>query len=415
MLTSLPRRSVTVAVLAALAAGLVGPGPAVSHAPQAEPAPRIGKILYADSPQAVPDTYIAVLSGNLTPSETHHIAQTLSTKYGGAIGRVYSAGLRGFSVRLSADKAALLAGEPTVKYVAQDQVVTLDALSVQPSPPSWGIDRLDQRSLPLDAKYHYPNTAGTVRAFIIDSGMRLTHQEFGGRAFCGFDPWAMGCDPCGQGHATHVAGTVGGGTVGVAKGVQIVSVRVFQCSSSTTLELVIAGVEYVTLAASLSPPGIRNVANMSLSGSAFQPLDDAVVASIDANVHYSLSAGNNNGASACTRSPARVPRATTVAATAITDTRPSFSNIGPCVDVFAPGVNITSAWYTADNAYASAQGTSMSAPHVTGAAALWRHRFPADNADAVHNALNANATPGVVINPGTGSPNLLLFMGMIPV
>ncbi len=410
MMTRLSQRLVAVGVLAAMAGGLFGAGPAVSQPPVTQP----GEILYASSPTAVPDTYIAVLAGNLPPAETTRTAQELSAKYGGNLGYVYSAGLRGFSVRLSADKAALLAGEPTVKYVAQDQVVTLDALVVQPSPPSWGIDRVDQRSLPLDAKYHYPNTATSVRAFIIDSGMRLTHQEFGGRAFCGFDPWAMGCDPCGQGHATHVAGTVGGGTVGVAKGVQIVSVRVFQCSPSTTLELVIAGIEYVTFAASLTPPGVRNVANMSLSGSASQPIDDALIASINAGVHYSVSAGNNNGASACTRSPARVPRATTVAATNIGDVRPGFSNVGPCVDFFAPGVDIVSAWYTADNAYASAQGTSMSAPHATGAAALWRHRFPADSVDAVHNALNANATPGVVIGPGLGSPNLLLFLGMIP-
>jgi subtilisin family serine protease len=415
MMTRLSQRLVVAGVLAAMAGGLFGAGPAASYVPEQESAPRVGEILYADSPDAVADTYIAVLAGNLPPSDTTRMAQELTAKYGGNLGYVYSAGLRGFSVRMSADKAALLAGEPGIKYVAQDQVMTLDALVVQPSPPSWGIDRIDQRSLPLDAKYHYPNTASSVRAFIIDSGMRLTHQEFGGRAFCGFDPWAMGCDPCGQGHATHVAGTVGGSTVGVAKGVRIVSVRVFECSPSTTSELVIAGVEYVTFAASLTPPGMRNVANMSLSGGIFQPLDDAVVASIDAGVHYSVSAGNNNGASACTRSPARVPRATTVAATAINDVRPAFSNIGPCVDLFAPGVAITSAWYTADNAYASAQGTSMSAPHATGTAALWRHRFPADSADATHNALNANATPGVVINPGLGSPNLLLFMAMIPV
>jgi subtilisin family serine protease len=284
---------------------------------------------------------------------------------------------------------------------------------VQGSPPSWGIDRIDERSLPLDNKYHYPNTAQSVRAYIIDTGIRLTHQEFGGRAVCGFDPWAGGCDPCNLGHGTHVAGTVGGRSVGVAKQVRIVSVRVFECSNSTTWAAVIAGVNYVTTAAMFNP-NVRHVANMSLGGGAFQPVDDAVTTSIAANVHYSIAAGNNGGLS-CNTSPARTPRATTVGATTITDTRAAFSNFGACNDLFAPGVNITSAWHTSDSAYTALQGTSMAAPHAAGVAALWRQKFPADNADAVATALAANATPGVVINPGAGSPNLLLFSNMIPV
>jgi subtilisin family serine protease len=193
----------------------------------------------------------------------------------------------------------------------------------------------------------------------------------------------------------------------VAKGVRIVSVRVFQCSGATTFAIVLAGIDYVTFAQQTTPAA-RSVANLSLGGPAFQPLDEAVNASIDANVHYSIASGGS-GTSACQFSPARVPRATTVAATDITDNRAPFSNIGPCVDVFAPGANIYSAWHTADDAYSTLSGTSMSTPHAAGVAALWRHRFPADNADAVHDALNANATPGVVVNPGTGSPNRLLY------
>jgi subtilisin family serine protease len=354
-----------------------------------------------------------MLPPNTSPSDTGRVASELTTKYGGNLGFVYNAGIRGFAVRVTADKAAALANEPGVDYVAQNQEVTTDDVQVQLNPPAWGIDRIDQRSLPLDTKYFYPNTAGNVRAFIIDTGIRLTHQEFGGRAFCGFDPWGEGCAPCNQGHGTHTAGTVGGSTVGVAKGVRIISVRVFQCSSGTTWDLVIAGIEYVTLAQQIQPSA-RSVANMSLGGGEFLPVEQAVDASIAANVHYSISAGNSN-ADACNVSPAGLTRATTVGATTITDNRASFSNFGTCVDFFAPGNAINSAWYTADNAYALLSGTSMAAPHSTGTAALWRQKFTADNADAVSAALNANATPGVVINPGTGSPNKLLFMGMIPV
>jgi subtilisin family serine protease len=393
-----------VAVVALLAGALMGSGTSDAAA--------TGPVRYAGTPNAVPGSYVVVFPTDTSPGETQRRVGELTAKYGGTVRFTYTAALRGFAVSASAAQAQLMAGDPLVDYVAADQAVSLAGLAVQLNPPSWGLDRIDQRSLPLDNKYHYPNTADSVRAYVIDTGMLLTHQEFGGRAFCGFDPWGAGCAPCNQGHATHVAGTLGGATVGVAKGVRIVSVRVFECSSSTTFAIVIAGVDYVTLAQQTNP-GVRSVANVSLGGSAFQPVDDAVTNSIAANVHYSVAAGSS-GTSACNFSPARVPRATTVSTTDITDTRAPFANIGPCVDLFAPGVNIYSAWYTANDAYAVLSGTSMSTPHAAGTAALWRQRFPADNADAVHDALNANATPGVVINPGLGSPNRLLYMGMVP-
>jgi subtilisin family serine protease len=367
-----------------------------------------------------------VLKPGTRSEEVTAIRDSMIAQYGGTVGQTFTTALKGFSVSTNTTNAAKFAGDARTGYVAQNQEVTLDALGLQLNPPSYGIDRIDQRSLPLDSKYFYPNTANSVWAFVIDTGIRLSHQEFGGRAFCGWDPWAEGCAPCNQFHGTHVAGTLGGATVGVAKGVKIVSVRVFRCAPSTTWDIVIAGVDYVTFAQQTNPT-VRMVANMSLGGAGFQPVDDAVTASIAANVHYSVSAGNGVGGvgvDACTHpfgggvfgfSPARTPRATTVGATNNTDTRAPFSNIGACVDVFAPGVNIHSAVHTADNAYGTASGTSMSSPHAAGTAAMWRQKFPADNADAVHNAINANATPGVVINPGAGSPNRLLFMGMIPV
>jgi len=424
MFTRFTRRLVIVVTLATATGGLVGVSPAGSAPLASEPVPTIR---YADLPTAVPNSFIVVLKPGTRSEDVATIRNSMVAEYGGTVGHTYTTALKGFSVTTTDTNAAKFAGDARTGYVAQNQEFTHDALGLQNNPPSYGIDRIDQRSLPLDNKYFYPNTASSVWAFVIDTGIRMSHQEFGGRAFCGWDPWAEGCAPCNLFHGTHVAGTLGGATVGVAKGVRIVSVRVFQCSTSTSADIVIAGVDYVTFAQQTNP-NVRMVANMSLSGPGFQPLDDAVTASITANVHYSVSAGNGAppgvGRDVCTHpfgggvfgfSPARAPRATTVAATDITDTKPAFSNFGPCVDVFAPGVSIYSAVHTADNAYGLASGTSMSSPHAAGTAAMWRQKFPADNADAVHNAINANATPGVVLNPGPGSPNRLLFMGMIPV
>ncbi|HET8659386.1 MAG TPA: S8 family serine peptidase [Micromonosporaceae bacterium] len=401
-------RPFAVAVALAVTGGVLGIGPAASAEPAAVTP---GTVRYADLPTAVEGSFVVVLADNTKPEDTERVTGELVAKYGGSVRFTYTAALQGFSVDATDEQAALMAGDPQVKYVAQDQTVDLNVF-VQPNPPSWGIDRIDERSLPLDAKYHYANLAPSVRAYVIDTGILLGHQEFGGRAVCGFDPFGGGCAPCNQGHGTHVAGTIGGSTVGVAKRVQIVSVRVFGCSGSTTWAVVIAGVNYVTLAQQLNP-AIRSVANMSLGGGAFQPVDDAVTNSINANVHYSIAAGNSNF-NACSFSPARTPLATTVGATTNTDNRAAFSNFGPCVDLFAPGQSIYSAWSTAVNAYNTISGTSMAAPHAAGVAALWRERFPADNAVAVNAALTNNATPGVVINPGLGSPNLLLFSGMVP-
>jgi subtilisin family serine protease len=415
-----PSRRLAVAVVLAMAAGsLFGSTPAGSAVPadpdtvrDAGTSPR-GTVTVINPAEAVPDGYIVELRTGTSPEETPRIADELTRKFGVESNFVYTGGIQGFAVKASRDKAELIAGDTRVAKVTQDQFFTLDALVVQPAPPSWGLDRIDERSLPRDNKYHYPNTASSVTAFIIDTGILLTHQEFGGRAICGFDPFLLGCGPCTQTHGTHVAGTVGGSTVGVAKGVRIVSVNVFGCSSSTTGATVIAGVNFVTLAQQVNP-AMRSVANMSLGGGLFPPLDNAVTASIAANVHYSVAAGNSN-LNACTFSPAATPNATTVGATDINDNRAAFSNFGPCLDLFAPGVGIVSASSAANNAYVSLSGTSMASPHAAGTAALWRHKFPADNAVQTATALAANATPGVVINPGAGSPNLLLFMGMVPV
>lgn len=410
-------RRMAVGIALGAVAGLVLAAPA-SAGPVAEsPAPSLAKVRYAEGPGALPGQFIVTLASNTKPEDVDRISDELTTKYGGQKGFTYTAALQGFSLRANDSQADLIARDPAVADVSQDIEFTADALGLQLNPPSWGLDRIDQRSLPLDNKYFYPNIAANVTAYVIDTGIRLSHQEFGGRAICGFDPYLGGCLPCPVGfaqfHGTHVAGTIAGRTVGVAKGARVVSVRVLDCNGSASGATVIAGVNFVTLSQQLNPAQ-RSVANMSLGGGAFLPLDNAVTASIAANVHYSVAAGNSN-ANACLFSPARTPRATTVGSTNITDNRSAFSNVGPCLDLFAPGENIVSASNTADTAYVAASGTSMASPHAAGTAALWRQKFPADNADQVATALAANATPGVVINPGLGSPNLLLFMAMIPV
>jgi len=405
----LTRRVVLAVGLVTALGGLVGAVPA-SGAQLADTAAE-GAVRYAGTAQALPGSYIVVLKGTAGAETT--AAAALAADYGGTVSFVYRAALNGFAVQADARQARRMAADPRVDYVAQDQMVRLN-VAVQPNPPSWGQDRVDQRSLPLDLKYHYPNTAPRIRAYIIDTGIRFTHQEFGGRAVLGVDTIGDGQNgnDC-HGHGTHVAGTVGGRSVGIAKQVQLVAVRVLNCAGSGSFAQVIAGVDWVTMQQCAGCP--LSVANMSLGGGFFQPLNDAVTNSIAANVHYSVAAGNNVGADACTVSPASTPRATTVGATDIADNRAGFSNIGTCVDLFAPGVNIYSAWATADNAYNTISGTSMASPHAAGTAALWRQRFPADNASQVASALVVNATPNVVGNPGIGSPNLLLFMGMIPV
>ncbi|WP_202918843.1 S8 family peptidase [Saccharothrix deserti] len=412
-----------VAVASALLSGLVA---APAHA-----AP-VGAVLYSGHPQAVADSYIVVLKRH----EDLAAARSAAT----GVTFTYRSALAGFAVRASAKEARRLAADPRVAYVAQDvrvrlaphdltaqdvtardvtardvtaQDVTAQAVVVQPNPPSWGLDRIDQRSLPLDTKYFHPNTASTVRAYIFGTGIRYSHQEFNGAAVPGLDT-VGGVNPPGNdcnGHGTHMAGTVGGQTTGVAKDVTLVSVRVLNYQGSGTYAQIIAGIDWATSDAAAS--GKKAVALMTPGGGLHQAFNDAITASINANVHYSVVSGGSNS-NACNYSPGSTPLATTVGATDVNDAKASFSNYGPCIDVWAPGVNITSAWGTSDNAYSTISGSTASA-HAAGVAALWRHRFPGDSAVAVAEALRANATPGVITNPGAGSSNLLLFMGMIPV
>jgi len=390
------RRRVIVAVatfVATFAAvGMAGPASAAAG----------GDIRYAGSARAVPGSYIVVLKDGST--STASVASGLVSRHGGSLRQVYGKALRGFNVSATVQAARALAADPAVAYVEQDQVMSIDA--TQTNPPSWGLDRIDQRNLPLNSSYTYPNTASNVHAYIIDTGIRFTHSTFGSpsRATSGFDAVDGGsADDC-NGHGTHVAGTVGGSQYGVAKGVQLVAVRVLNCSGSGTTAGVIAGVNWVTNN-SIHPA----VANMSLGGGVSTSLDNAVANSISSGVTYAIAAGNSN-ANACNASPARVASAITVGSTTRTDARSSFSNIGTCLDIFAPGSSITSSWFTSDTATNTISGTSMATPHVTGAAALVLSVNPTWSAAQVRNQLVNVATANVITNVGSGSPNRLLFV-----
>ncbi|WP_036375774.1 S8 family peptidase [Micromonospora sp. ATCC 39149] len=400
-----PRRLAAFGVLtaAAMAAATVG-------AP-ASAAPATGDILYAGSPTAVKDSYIVVLKDSTVggragtqASAVANAASTLAGRYGATVGHVYGEALNGFEVRLSERAAKRLAADPAVAYVEQNQTVTTTA--TQTNPP-WGLDRIDQAALPLSGTYSYTSTGSGIVVYIIDTGIRTTHSQFGGRAVDGYDAVdnALPAADC-NGHGTHVAGTVGGSTYGVAKSARLVAVRVLNCSGSGTTAGVIAGVNWVT---SHHQAGQPAAANMSLGGGLNTSLNSAVANSIADGVTYAVAAGNSN-ANACNYSPAAVPTAITVGATQSNGARASYSNWGTCVDIFAPGSNVLSAWYTSDTATNTISGTSMAAPHVAGAAARVLQNNPSWTPAQVASYLVSTATTGTVTSPGTGSPNRLLYL-----
>ena len=384
--------------LVAISAG----GPAAADAPE-------GEVRHAGGPTAVAGSYIVVLKdGAVAPSAVAATARRLAAGGNGRVERVYTTAIRGFEVSLSEAAARRLAANPAVDYVQQNHRVRL--MGTQPSPPSWGLDRIDQRNLPLDNSYTYPRTGSNVRAYVIDTGIRFSHADFGGRAVSGYDAIDGGtADDC-NGHGTHVAGTIGGATYGVAKGVTLVGVRVFDCFGNTSQAAIIAGIDWVTAD---HDPGEPAVANASFGGGTDSALDAAVRNSIADGVTYAIAAGNgdNDGVAinACSQSPGRVAEAITVASTNSTDRRSTYSNFGTCVDLFAPGDDILSAGIASDTASLNSSGTSMSAPHVTGTAALVLSANPSITPAQVRDHLFNTATVGVVVNAGNGSPNRLLY------
>ncbi|MBB5804072.1 subtilisin family serine protease [Saccharothrix ecbatanensis] len=362
-----------------------------------------GDVLGAERADAVPGSYIVALNDAASPrSDSASTASSLVGKYGGKVRVAWQHALNGFHASLSEGQARRLAADPRVAFVQADLPVSLNA--VQPNPPSWGLDRIDQRNLPLDSAYNYSTTASNVRAYIIDTGIRTTHSDFGGRATWGTNTVDTNNTDC-NGHGTHVAGTVGGTAYGVAKGVQLIAVKVLNCAGSGTTAGVVNGVNWVTQNA-VKPA----VANMSLGGGVDSALDTAVRNSIASGITYAVASGNSN-ANACNYSPARVAEALSVNASTNADARASFSNFGTCTDLFAPGQNITSAWMTNDTSTNTISGTSMASPHVAGAVALYLANNPSATPPTVNAAIVAAATPDKITNAGTGSPNKLLFTG----
>ncbi len=365
----------------------------------------------AAPPEGASDSVIVVFRDRVASPVA--LAQQMGRQHGFAPRLVYQHALKGFAASLSPRAVDALSRNPDVAWVEADGPVWLVA---DQSGSTWGLDRIDEKIQPLDGNYTYNYTGAGVTAYIIDTGIRITHSEFGSpsRATYGYDAvdGSLPADDC-HGHGTHVAGTTGGALYGVAKGVSLVAVRVLDCNGSGTWSGVIAGIDWVTGNHAAGTPA---VANMSLGGGANSSVDTAVRNSIADGVSYAVAAGNGNfigrAQDACKYSPARVSEAMTIGATDSTDKKASWSNYGNCVDWFAPGVSITSAWSTSNTATNTISGTSMATPHTTGVAALYLQANPGASPAAVRDGLYAWTTKAIVSSSKTANNHLLCSLAV---
>ena len=397
------------AVLAAAAAVMLAASPATAFTPavSADPLP---------SPAASGNAQAA---GPLNGDEGRYLvsftqgadvateAQSLRSQ-GVRVGRTFSAALRGAAITATKAQAAALAHSPRVSLMEPDSPVSVS--DIQQSPP-WGLDRIDQRALPLSGTFTPSSSGAGVSAYVIDTGVLAENTDFGGRVAAGWTAIAdgKGSSDC-NGHGTHVAGIIAGKTFGVAKAASVVPVRVLGCDGSGYDSDVIAGLDWI---ASQHAAGAPAVANLSIGGATSTILDNAVKGIINDGVTAVVAAGNA-AVDACTTSPARVPEALTVAASDSSDRQAGFSNYGSCVDLYAPGVGIQSDWDTSTTSAATLSGTSMASPHVAGAAALALSRNPQQTPAAVAADITSAATQGAVTNVSAGTPNRLLFTSTAP-
>ncbi|MGI5471488.1 S8 family serine peptidase [Streptomyces sp. CA-132043] len=393
------KRSSKKRLITGITAVVAATGIAAVTAVTADASPAEGKIYGASAKSAVSGSYIVMLKDQARTAES----KDLAAEYGGKVKRTYSSAIDGFSATgLNETEAKRLAADPAVDKVVQNKKFSIDG--TQDNPPSWGLDRIDQEDTAGDKKYTYPDSAGEgVTAYVIDTGVRTTHKDFEGRASSGFDAVDNDDDANdGNGHGTHVAGTIAGAAHGVAKKAKIVAVRVLDDQGSGTTEQVVAGIDWVTK----NHKG-PSVANMSLGGGADEALDTAVQKAVESGVTFGVAAGNES-TDAGQGSPSRVKEAITVAASDKDDKQAEYSNYGSVVDIYAPGTDITSDWNEGDDATNTISGTSMATPHVVGAAAVYlaghQDAKPAD----VAKALTDGATPDKISNPGEGTPNKLL-------
>ncbi len=357
--------------------------------PDAARSPAGAPVLSAAEGRGIDGSYIVVLKEGENARSVAAI-QGVNPKF------VYTSAVNGFAADLNEGQLNALRHNPAVEYVEEDQVGSITATQ---SSATWGIDRIDQRSRPLSTTYSYTSTASNVRAYVIDTGIQASHSQFGGRA-----QQLYGAADC-NGHGTHVAGTIGSSTYGVAKGIMIRGVRVLDCSGNGSYSAIIAGVDWVR-ANHIKPA----VANMSLGGGLSSTLNTAVTNLLNAGVFVALAAGNESQ-NACNVSPAAVGAALTVAASTSTDARASYSNYGSCVDLYAPGSAIRSTWINSGTR--TIDGTSMASPHAAGVAALYKATYGDASQATINSWIINNSTTNVISGNVTGTPNRLLFKGSL--